>query len=244
MEISPVLRLEFVQTGSMALRQRVSPIPVIPEISAAKEGIFRPQGVTPSRYQQVRSGLNLNDAREALREAVSAGISITSGLHFLRDGIRLAASSLTSPDVNLLNRGWTRVSVINIQVQIDSILSDIDRLVQKTAVSGVNLISSLNGAVRLQTTAFGGGLEVMAQPLDSVGLGLLGINLKANGGINKALTAVTRAISRAETRLATLESLQRVVDGSLDFNKQFMVRIFSNLGSHNLMRGALVNLIG
>jgi len=150
---------------------------------------------------------------------------------------------LVNPSANLLDGNGSRVSVLNIQAQTDILLKAIDSLVENAEVSGANLISSRSATVRLQTTAFGGAIDLPAQPLDSAGLGLDGVNLLANGGVDAGLAAINKAITLAEQRLERLESLQRAT-GDSTTNRQFLARALSGFGSATLQRGALVDLIG
>ncbi len=242
-EISAVSSVSFASAGTRAvasLGARAS----VPGITGAADGVLKPLGASPDRFVEVRAALNRADTRTALDTAVAAGTGILSALKDLRTGFRVAGSSIVNPSANLLDGNGSRVSALNIQVQADILLNAIDKLVKSAEISGANLISSSGVPVRLQTTAFGGGLNVQPQPFDRAGLGLDNVNLLANGGVDRALAAVNEAIYVAEQRLERLEILQRAAGGSTNVNRQILARALSGFGASSLDRGALVDLVG
>ncbi|MBT6096205.1 MAG: hypothetical protein HOH04_15070 [Rhodospirillaceae bacterium] len=242
-EISAVSNISFASAGARAvssLRGGTS----FSGITGAADTVLKPIGGSPGRFVEVRAALNRADTRTALDTAVAAGTGILSALKDLRSGFRVAASSVVNPSANLHDGNGSRVSALNIQAQAGILLDAIDKLVKSAEISGANLISSTGLPVRLQTTAFGGGLNVLPQPFDSVGLGLDNVNLIANGGVDAALAAVNKAIYVAEQRLERLEILQRAAGGATSVNRQFLARALSGAGASPLDRGALVDLVG
>jgi len=242
LEISAVSNVSFAAAASRAVTA-LNTSASIPGITAAADSVFAPDGATAGRFVEVRAVLGRADSRTALQLAVTAGNGIVGALKDLRSGFELAASSLVNPSANLLDGNGSRVSVLNIQAQADILLNAIDSLVENAEVSGANLISSRSATVRLQTTAFGGAVDLQPQALDSAGLGLDAVNLLANGGVNAGLAAINKAITLAEQRLDRLESLQRAT-GDSTANRQFLAQALSGFGSATLQRGTLVDLIG
>lgn len=242
LEISATSSTAFVYAArrtTAALRSS----PSVPAITAGADAVFAPEGTRFGRFSEVRAVLSRTDSRAALRNAVKAGTGIVGALKDLRSGFKLAASSLVNPSANLLDGNGSRVSVLNIQAQAGILFNAIDNLVDAAKAGNANLISSASTTVRLQTTAFGGSIELPPQPLDTAGLGLGDVNLLEVGGVNAGLAAINSAITLAEQRLERLESLQRATgDGTV--GSQFLSSVLSGFGSTTLQRGTLVDLIG
>lgn len=241
-EISATATIGFAASGRRVLsalenRASVAAIRAVEAVASLTTGV-------DGRFIETRVALNRADSRAALNLSVTAGTGIVSALYDLRDGFELAASSLTNPNVNLLDGDGSRVSVLNIQAQADILLNAIDRLVEAAEVGGANLISSSGRPTHLQTTAFGGGANILPQPLDSAGLGLDALNLLDVGGVHDGLAAVNNAIVVAQQRLQSLQILQQVVGGSATFNSQFLASALSDFGAASPDRGTLVDLIG
>ena len=239
-EISPVSSLAFTSAGTRALST------LRPAASSfsfpGSENTAVTRGVSPGRFADVRITLNRAAANRAVGIGVVVGNGVAAGLRDLRTAVELAAhGSLVSTNTNLLNADGTRVSVVNIQAQARILLDKIDRLVDSAEFRGVNIISSNSPAIRLQTTQFGGGVNIQAQPLDSTGLGLENLDLLVAGGINQTLARIEQAILVVEQRVDRLESLQRGLTGTTA-SRQFLSNALGGFGSGALERGSLINL--
>jgi len=240
-EISPTSSLAFTSSGARALS---SLRPATSSFSfPGSENTAVTNGVSAGRFADVRVTLNRDTASRAVAIGVSVGGGIAAGLRDLRSAVELAAhGSLVATNTNLRNADGSRVSVVNIQAQANILLDKIDRLVEKAAFRGVNIISSTSPNLRLQTTQFGGGVNIQAQPLDRAGLGLLNFDLLSVGGIDQALARIEKAIVVADQRVDRLSSLQRGLTGT-SVNRQFFNDALGGFGSSALERGSLVNLI-
>ena len=240
-EISPASSLAVTRAGASALSSlRRS---TFSRGFQGSENTAVTDGVSPGRFADVRVTLNRPVANRVVAIGVAVGNGVTSGLRDLRTAVELAGhSSLVSTETNLLNANGTRISVVNIQAQAGILLDRIDRLVESAAFRGVNIISSNSPTIRLQTTRFGGGVNIQAQALDRAGLGLENLDLLSVGGIKQTLARIEEAIVRADQRVDRLESLQRGLSGA-SASGQFLSNALGGFGSATLDRGALVNLI-
>ena len=177
--------------------------------------IERTTAATPSRTAPDSLGLSL-DPRQA----------INSGLVSPRTALRI---------------NETRVSRLNITTAAGRALDAIDRLVARAETGGVNLISSRQVPVTIQTTEFGGRVTVRAQPLDSRGLDLAGIGALTRDQAAEARSRVRLALHVAENRLSSLTAL----GGTLEF-RGGTIQSFIQVGTEGLfeggVRGRLVNL--
>ncbi len=181
------------------------------------------RATTPSRGGPAALGLSLeprsnisisaSNADRALTAALATGQRIISDLRMLEGRLGTAVNQSLVSSVTELRIDETRVSRLNITVAASRAISEIDRLVAGAERAGVNLISSQQGRVTIQTTEFGGRVTVQPQPLDGVGLDLRDLSALS---VNEALEARDRvriAIATATSRLKTLSSL----GNSLDF---------------------------
>ena len=92
-------------------------------------------------------------------------------------------------------------------------------------------------------TRFGGTLDVMPQPLDSVGLGLRNISLLTAASAEDAQARLTAAINTATRRTQGLETLQRAITSG-DFLSQNLASLIYQTSGNGLPVGTLVNVIG
>jgi hypothetical protein len=222
-------------------------------VSRTRGALFtsRTAAATPSRNTPDQLGLSLDprqgitlratDADTAVGRAASAGSQILDQLRYLDAQLTTAINGgLVSPRTELrIDEG--RVSRLNINVIAGRALSTIDRLVAGAETRGVNLISSQQDLVTIQTTEFGGRVTVRAQPLDSVGLDLSDISALTSIEAQEARARVRIAIRTAENRLSSLAAL----GGSLEF-RGGTGQSFLQIGNEGLfegaVRGRLVNL--
>lgn len=211
----------------------------------------RTVAATPSRATPDSLGLSLDprqgitlraaDAATAVGRAATAGGQIVNQLRALEEQLSTAINGgLTSPRT-ALRLDETRVSRLNITTAAGRALDAINRLVARAETGGVNLISSRQGRVTIQTTEFGGRVTVRAQPLDTTGLDLAGISALTQDEAVAARTRVRVALRTAESRLSSLAAL----GDTLEF-RGGTAQSFIQIGNEGLfesaVRGRLVNL--
>lgn len=211
----------------------------------------RTTAATPSRNTaspldlsvSARNDINLSasNAATALGRSLSAGTQIVSRLRALEAQLTTAINDgLVSPRTEL-RIDETRVSRLNINVAAGRTLDAIDRLVSQTETAGINLISSDQERVTIQTTEFGGRVSVRAQPLDSTGLSLLDLNALSQNDAIEARARVRIAIDVAEERIGSLNSLRQSLEFRGGTAQSFLQ--FNNEGLfEGAVRGRLVNL--
>lgn len=198
--------------------------------------------VEASPFSTIRRRVSVDDTRSALSRSVVAGNSIINALKALEKALERAdQSSIVSSETSLLAGDGTRISAVNIQSEARNIIKRIDSLVEKSAFDGINLISSRSQPVALQTSSYGGAVNIQPQPLDSQGLGLGSIDLLSQNGIDEARHAVRNALATATSRQDRLEELQRAIGGA-NLNRQGLARVLTNGQSEALPSGSLVNL--
>lgn len=162
-------------------------------------------GASPIRFVH-------SDAIKLVNAAVANGSAIEQALQELLRALEVAdTASAVSVNANRLDKNGTRISVVNISSQMHRLMDRIDDLAKAAEVKNGNLLSSRGRKVRIQTSAFGGRLDVAPQPLDVKGLGLEGMDLLANGGITDARGRVSKASLLTSQRLMRLEALQRAL---------------------------------
>ena len=190
-----------------------------------------------------RQGITLRaaDAATAVSRATAAGGQIVDQLRTLEEQLSTAINGgLISPRTGL-RFDETRVSRLNITTAAGRALGAIDRLVARAETGSVNLISSRQGRVTIQTTEFGGRVTVRAQPLDTTGLDLAGISALTQDEAVTARTRVRVALRTAESRLSSLAAL----GDTLEF-RGGTAQSFIQIGNEGLfesaVRGRLVNL--
>ncbi len=214
-------------------------------------------GLVSGPFDQVRIVLSVKEADTILKLAVAAGNSILGALESLQGAISIADhASLVSSQAELTVGGLRvsraspgtsrsieemRVSLINLDSEVNLAVRRIDALVNDTGFAGANLISSAAGDVSLQTPAFGGSVSITPQPLDSAGLGLRGLNLLTDIGVTGAGVAVDKAIKLATLRIGRLKTLLEVLAHPDSFSTG-AAQILARGRSSVVPRGSLVNL--
>ncbi|PIW26440.1 MAG: hypothetical protein COW30_15350 [Rhodospirillales bacterium CG15_BIG_FIL_POST_REV_8_21_14_020_66_15] len=213
--------------------------------------VERTSAATPSRATPDTLGLSLDPRRgitlrasqasTAVARAVAAGNRVVGQLRTLEAQLSTAINGgLVSPRTEL-RIDETRVSRLNITAAAGRTLDAIDRIVAAAETGGVNLISSAQGRVTIQTTEFGGRITVRAQPLDSSGLDLTGIGALTADEAREARARVRVALGVASARINSLSAL----GGTLEF-RGGTVQAFARFGDEGLfegaVRGRLVNL--
>jgi len=240
--LSPSSSLSFAAGGQRSLNA----IGVTSGRRAPKSTTIRglPSSATSTRSTEAPVNLTRANARSTLSIAIAAGTGIASALRDLRSGVELAEhGSLVSPNTNLTNAAGTRISVVNIDAQMKILLGRINSLVSKSSQGTVNFISSNSRPIRIQSTTFGGNIDVQPLALDTAGLGLDGLSLLKPGGIKDALAHIETAILYADQRLSELQTLQQITEGASVFSQE-LTRALGGFGSSIPARGNLVDLIG
>lgn len=214
-------------------------------------------GLASGPFDTVRIVLTVKEAETHLKLAIVAGNTILGALESLQSAISLGDhTSLVSTHgeltigglrVSRASPGTSRsieemqVSLINLHSEVNLAVRRVDALVNDAGFAGANLISSAAGNVSLQTTAFGGSVEITPQPLDSAGLGLRNLNLLSDIGVRGAAVAVNRAIKLATLRLGRLQELRNVLAHPNPFSTGAGA-ILGRGKSSVVPRGSLVNL--
>ena len=167
----------------------------------------------PNRFADVQIILSGKDSKTALAIAIISANKIIGALNGLKSSAKLAQHESLVSNLTDLQIGLTRVSRLNLNVDTNRALQLIDGLVSKSEVANANFISSTSPNIRINTTRFGGTLDVMPQPLDSLGLGLRNLNLLTPLNASDAEARLTAAINTATRRTQGLETLQRAITG-------------------------------
>lgn len=197
-------------------------------------------GLAPGPFAKVRVVLSVREAETHLNLAIAAGNAILGALESLQSAISIADhASLVSPGTGLVIREM-RVSLINLDSEVRLAVRRLDELVADAGFAGANLISSAGGNVSLQTSSFGGSVDIAPQPLDSAGLGLRGLNLLTDIGVRGAAVAVDKAIKLATLRLGRLEALRETLSRP-DRSATGAAEILSRGKSSILPRGSVIN---
>ena len=213
-------------------------------------------GLAPGPFEKVRVVLSVKEAETHLKLAIAAGNVILGALESLQSAISVAGhTSLVSPDTGLTLGGLTdsrfipgtglrieemRVSLINLDSEVNLAVRRVDALAANAGFAGANLISSAGGNVSLQTPSFGGSVDIAPQPLDSAGLGLRGLNLLTDIGVRRAAIAVDKAIKLATLRLGRLAELREVLSRPDPFSAA-AAQILARGRCSVVPRGSVVN---
>ena len=187
--------------------------------------------LTPKVFAEVRSVLNGADSKMALSIAIIAGNGIVGALTGLKSSAKLASrESLVS-------------NLTNLTIDTNRALSMIDKLVRNASFKNTNLISSDSPNIRMNTTRFGGGIDIAPQALDTTGLNLSQISLMTSSDANNSAARLETAINIATRRLNSLEALERAITTG-DFSSQMLNSLIIGLQGDGLPSGTLVNIIG
>jgi len=213
-------------------------------------------GLAPGPFEKVRVVLSVKEAETHLQLAIAAGNTILGALDSLQSAISIADhASLVATDTELsiggvrlsrvspgtsLSIEKMRISLINLDSEVNLAVRRVDALVGDAGFAGANLISSAGGNVSLQTPSFGGSVDIAPQPLDSAGLGLRGVKLLTDIGIRRAAVAVDKAIKLATLRISRLEELREALSRPDPFSAG-AAEILSRGRSSVLPRGSVVN---
>jgi flagellin-like hook-associated protein FlgL len=117
------------------------------------------------------------------------------------------------------------------QMQINLLLTQLDRTVEGASFEGINLLSPNAAITSFRTTAFGGSLEVGPKPLDTNTLRLSGLSVIGDGDISNAMTRLNTAINRATARLSQIGGLTQAFAAGTSFLSQISGTSDRSLGS-------------
>lgn len=165
------------------------------------------------------------------------GISGTTGTQDHHEVMFKLIDEAPAPATQARNLSAASLNVIDDHLK--SAKAAIDSIVSAAEVFGVNLLSSASNAIELRTSQYGGSLSVQAQPLDVLGLGLLGTQALSQADAEYTSDALQNAISSAKARIAEL----RTVSDGLQMSKSLLSGEFAG-GASVLPNGSLVNLLG
>lgn len=195
----------------------------------------------PNRFITQSVKLNIVDARRALSQAILAGTAIENALKQLAGLADIATKGgIVSSSTNLTIDG-TRVSGLNIDSQINRAIRLIDRLVATANVAGANFISANSLQIKIQTTRFGGSLTIAPQPLNTSILGIRGLDFTSTDVAAQGEARLRRAAAIVGARLLSLQQLQTGLGQSSSFNQAF-AQFISSSSSSAVPTGSLVNL--
>ncbi|MBL6929779.1 MAG: hypothetical protein ISR44_11465 [Rhodospirillales bacterium] len=210
--------------------------------SSASIGRELPSSLTSGPKPPFVTSVDIPTASAALSIAIKVGTAIRDSLNALAGALETADHGSLVSSTTALTIDGTRVSRVNIQAEASILLDKINTLIKaNTFDSGANFISSSSGNILIQTSRYGGGVEIVPQPLDADGLGLTDLTLLTATDVDRGISLVSEALFRVDSRLLNLESLQRNL-GGLGAPGQALSRAFAR-ASDTLPRGSLVNLI-
>ena len=92
-------------------------------------------------------------------------------------------------------------------------------------------------------TCYGGTLDVLPQPLDSVGSNLCNISLLTTAHAKDTKVRLSAALNTATRRMQGLETLQRAITSD-DFLNQNLTSLIYQTSDVGLPAGTLANVIG
>lgn len=196
-----------------------------------------PNGIASPSANANATTLSTQDAKSMLSEALLVATSIVSVLKNIEDSVKLAASAITSSSAAAVTTDGTRISVGNIQAGIDQTLAGIDRLVDGVKSGQANILSSTSHPIAIQTSVYGGKINIQPQAFDAQGLGIANLDLHTSHGRTDALARVGMARLTAQKRLMSLQGLHNGLgDPNAMDNATYLA------GASNASRGVLVNL--
>jgi hypothetical protein len=199
--------------------------------------------LNPGIFSDVRVVLGGSEAKTALSIAILSGNGIIGALKSLTSSAQLAGHDSLVNNLTNLTIDGTRISRLNLHSDTNRAISLIDGLVRKSEFGNANFISSSSPNIRINTSRFGGAINIAPQALDSIGLNLTGLSLLTDIGADDALARIESAINTATRRVESLESLQRAITNG-NFSSQALSSLINSLRGDGLPLGTLVNVLG
>ena len=210
--------------------------------AAGAVGRELPSALTSGPTPPYVTSVDIYTASAALLVAIKVGTAIRDSLSALAGALETADHEPLVSSTTALTIDGTRVSRVNVHAEASILFDKIDTLIAANTFNfSANFISSSSGNILIQTSRYGGGLEIVPQPLDAQGLGLTGLTLLSSTDIDRGIAIVDEALFRVERRLINLESLQRNL-GQLGAPGQALSRAINRQGD-TLPLGSLVNLV-
>ncbi|MBT3360596.1 MAG: hypothetical protein HN403_13310 [Rhodospirillales bacterium] len=210
--------------------------------SSGAIGLELPPELTNGTTPRFVTSVDAQTASAALTVAIKVGTAIKNSLGALAGALETADHESLVSSTTALTISGSRVSRVNVHAEASVLLEKIDTLIAANTFNhNANFISSRSGNILIQTSRYGGGLEIVPQALDTEGLGLSDLILLSKTDIDRGIAAVDEALFRVGSRVANLEALQRNL-GQLGAPGQSLSRAIAN-GSDTLPRGSLVNLV-
>lgn len=168
------------------------------------------------------SGLSSGTAPLSLRDSSSLVTASTSAAQTIVSSLQQIQSLVTqaqAPDYNSAvgATAATSSSRVNLQTRIQALVSGIDDAVQSASVGNASLTDGRRASVTLSTTALGGQINAAVQALNSSGLGISGLDVTTDSGVQDALSRVNAALGAATSRSQNLQSLGRVFQDQAAF---------------------------
>jgi len=139
--------------------------------------------------------------------AIQTAEGALGGTHTMLERAHMLSVQAANGTLNDAQRGF-------IQAEIDQIMSEVDRVAGSTNYNGINLLDgSLAGdnGLRLQIGADNAAdesLTVSIEAMDSIGVGLSGVDVRTQGGAQDAIARTDAAISRVSMQRASLGAAQ------------------------------------
>ena len=207
----------------------------------AAQGRGLGDGIAAGRFIERSVTVSAAGAGQTLHQSIYAANAIRGALVELAGLARLAAQDgLVSDSTKLLSADGTRVSRGNIQTQINRALSLINNLVNVSGDGNANFIDGSGPAIRVQTSRFGGAINILPQGLDSTSLGLANLDISTSADARLSAARLEIAISTAGIRLERLTQLQSALGQGGGFNQALVAATADISGA--LPIGAFVNL--
>ncbi|SCA57838.1 hypothetical protein MTBPR1_70110 [Candidatus Terasakiella magnetica] len=120
-------------------------------------------------------------------------------------------------DKTTLPNSFPETSRVNLQAEITTILGNIERLVNSAEVGSVSLLRTEERTIKLQSSEYGGKIEVKGVAIDAQALGLSNINVLSELGIKDASRRVENALYVVNERVNRLEQLDKALRNEIDF---------------------------
>lgn len=228
--------------------------PSLSSISAAAQGVRTlgggaasiaphsnalPDKLASSRFSSHRVLVAREYVPALMSTSIFIGENIVGMLKSLSQTVELASSAISWSESGVTVASGTRVSVGNLSADVKRTLGRLTELVAKAEVNNGNILSSKSRDLSLQTSQYGGKLNITPQALDLAGLNLENLDLHTPEGVKNALTRLNNAVVIAGQRVESLRLVDRALNGT--GSQSSALNSLSATGLSEL-RGVLVNV--
>lgn len=228
--------------------------PSLSSISAAAQGVRTlgggaasiapnsnalPDKLASSRFSSYRVLVAREYVPALMSTSIFIGENIVGMLKSLSQTVELASSAISWSESGVTVASGTRVSVGNLSADVKRTLGRLTELVAKAEVNNGNILSSKSRDLSLQTSQYGGKLNITPQALDLAGLNLENLDLHTPEGVKNALTRLNNAVVIAGQRVESLRLVDRALNGT--GSQSSALNSLSATGLSEL-RGVLVNV--